>query len=335
MKSAVVLDEIREEDLIPKEIFLNYLDVLAREIPRYFPEGAGALVARCPACASENLEEAFEKISFRYRRCRDCGSLFARERPADEAIRKYFKESESHRILIERLLAAREAMREDILFRPRVEWLVDSAVGWDAPRDSFLEVRAKYPSLLRLIGEEKFFGRVMAVGPLFDPAKAGAPGLEVRARLSEIPAGSVSVLAAFEHIDRLFDVNGFLDEAMRILAPKGLLAVTTTNASGFDIQVLGPAAGAFQPPQRVTILSLEGLLALFRRHGFEVRETSTPGQLDLENVKNALAKDPALVLPPFVAYLLRHRDETAHEHFKEFLQRNRLSSHTRLVLQKS
>ena len=73
----------------------------------------------------------------------------------------------------------------------------------------------------------------------------------------------------------------------------------------------------------------------FESYGFAIRELSTPGQLDLDIVKNAMKDNSNLEVPDFVKYIIGKRDNKTHQSFKEFLQKHRLSSFTRIVLQKN
>ena len=50
---------------------------------------------------------------------------------------------------------------------------------------------------------------------------------------------------------------------------------------------------------------------------------------------NALEEKPELAVPDFVKYLIRNRGLAAHKSFREFLQEHRLSSHARIVVQKT
>jgi hypothetical protein len=62
-----------------------------------------------------------------------------------------------------------------------------------------------------------------------------------------------------------------------------------------------------------------------------VVELSTPGVLDVELVRQAVAHDPTIQLHPFFRDLLDRCPREAHEDFQEFLQKHRLSSHLRVA----
>ena len=85
------------------------------------------------------------------------------------------------------------------------------------------------------------------------------------------------------------------------------------------------------PPQHINLLSIEGMRDLMRRADLEIVELTTPGNLDVDIVENALARDPLLPVPRFVRYMLRSRDAATREQFQAFLRASLLSSHVRVV----
>ena len=100
-----------------------------------------------------------------------------------------------------------------------------------------------------------------------------------------------------------------------------------------DIKVRWEISGVY-PPERLNLLSVEGLTLLFERHGFEALEFSTPGVLDVESVRREMQIHPGGDLPRLITYLIKNRGEEAMEALQEFLQRFRLSSFGRIVLRK-
>ena len=81
-------------------------------------------------------------------------------------------------------------------------------------------------------------------------------------------------------------------------------------------------------------MSTEGLEILMERAGFKILNIETPGKLDLDIVENMLEEDENINLPNFMKYLINNRDNKTKKEFQKFLQRNRMSSHVRVVGQK-
>jgi len=335
MKNVVTLDEIREVEIRSQDIYDRYLHLLSRDIPLLI---AGLLPEErttCPGCHGTSYQDQFEKLGFRYRTCNACGTMFVSKRPSDAAILRYYNEAESHRFFVQEYLRGLGTSAGSRLLRARLEWLLDSIAEYDSPRRSFLDQRSKYPSFLDRVREEGGFDTCLTARSLVDPLPIK---FEDRGPLRQYSPGSLSVITAFEFLDTLYEPDMFGRDSFRALEPDGLLFITTRTVSGFDIQMLWSESKSILPPNHVTLFSIEGLITFFQRHGFLVRELSTPGQLDLEIVARWMAEKGAGGgrggLEAFIGYLVEKRDKDAQLSFKEFLQRNRLSSHARLVLQK-
>jgi len=76
------------------------------------------------------------------------------------------------------------------------------------------------------------------------------------------------------------------------------------------------------PPHHLNFLSRAGLSALLTRVGLEEIAFLTPGQLDVDIVRNA-----GLPADPFLAHLLGQGTDAQRAAFQRFLAENGLSSH--------
>ena len=161
-------------------------------------------------------------------------------------------------------------------------------------------------------------------------------GVQVRpTKLTEFQQyGPVDIVLAFDILPCIADVDALFAGARNGLKFGGLLFVNTISISGFDLQVLWENSPTIYPPDRLNLLSVEGLEELFTRHGFEVLEFSTPGTFDVEIVKRTLQRKPELTCDRFIRYLLMERDDQALRKFQEYLQQYRMSSYVRLALRK-
>jgi SAM-dependent methyltransferase len=191
----------------------------------------------------------------------------------------------------------------------------------------------KYPAYLEELKTKGSFSRIFVRKPAVSVEELIASGgFEV---VDAIDDGTISVVAAFEVIERLFDPLAFMQHIHRLLRPGGLVFLTTLSISGFDLSLLREKARNLLPPTHLTLPSYEGIHKLVERGGFSLVEFSTPGQLDVALVLDALQRDPDIALPPVIDSALRRRGENVHEDLQDFLQKANLSSHVWVAAQKT
>ena len=91
----------------------------------------------------------------------------------------------------------------------------------------------------------------------------------------------------FEALERSVEPLDLLQKVFNSLKSGGLCFITCLLSSGFEVQMLGKDSEIFVPPERMNLLSYEGMNALIEKlDGFEILEFSTPGVLDISNVIN-------------------------------------------------
>lgn len=311
MKNIVIFDDYHVRDLKPPELLKRYVELTERDVRELLVPAATAEVP-CPACGSAEVAGSFEKSGLTYRECAACGSLYVSPRPDEAALARYDAESEARRYWRETLAPGSGAARREKIVKPRSEWVADSV------REHFPEAK-----VLADIGtaQESYLAELDAEG-LFDSIVRDAGD------------GSADVVTLFEVADRTSDVDALFARVRAMLPDRGLAFVTAILASGFDIQVLWDRADNVFPPDRLNLFTVDGLEALFARHGFEPLELSTPGILDVEIVAAAARRDPSVEVPRWARYLLG-REEHTRRAFQQFLQAELLSSYGRVVLRKA
>jgi hypothetical protein len=95
---------------------------------------------------------------------------------------------------------------------------------------------------------------------------------------------------------------------------------------GFDLQVMWDKSGQVSPPHHINFLSVQGFERLFQRAGLVDIMVTTPGQLDVDIVRNASKRDPTLLKGQnFLRNLLT--DDHHATAFQHFLIEQRMSSH--------
>ena len=337
MKRVVMVDDYREPEIWPPGSFNRYLEMTNKEVKRLLIDKGNLVDVPCPACNSSSRRKEFNKFGLRYVECMDCKTLYISPRPSEEDIHRYFIDSKAlefwHSHVVKESLKAR--IRH--LFRPRAMWVANlTEESFESPR-VFVEVNSMYNEFLEEIDRLNLFRVKIVLDPLVDIAESLKEDFKlVNKSIMRVSPGEIDadVVTAFAVINHVFNPENFLNGIRTILVDNGLLFLTTSTISGFDLQVLWENSKIIFPPDQINLLSIEGIVKLVERCGFEIIELSTPGQLDLEVIRNAIRSDDKLKVPRFISYLLNNRNEDAHCSFQEFLQRFQLSSHVRVAARK-
>jgi len=333
MKTVVSLHDLLELEIRPAALLSEY-HALTEGAVRAWPAAALREVA-CPACASDVRCTAFERFGLTYRECLGCGTVYLSPRPSEQMLTAYVRDSAPAQFWRDRVMPATHDVRREKILMPRADWLAEGIAEYAPAAESGLDltphaqtsVAALTPSPLR---------RVIAAHPAADLEVHAVPGrIEVRpgVLLNGEPVGPVDVVIAFETLDCAGDLPGLLHAVWRVLKPGGLLFVTASSISGFDLQVLWESARSVAPPDKINLLSTRGFLALFGRE-WDVIEFSTPGMFDVETVRLAVENDPAGDWPRFVRTMMLDPNERVRTEFQLYLQRARLASFARLLLRR-
>ena len=340
MKTVVFDRDVLEVEIKPDEMLSRYRQLLAQEVKELLVVPDQLVHCPCPGCQSNYHRPAFDKFGLTYVLCDECGSVYVSPRPSEEALISFYRDSEASRYLRDHILEKTQETRRRELFRPRARWLMN--VVDEYRPDARLAIVVGYHNhmlveeLSRL--EENLF-QVIVTNPLADIDFVDTKFSNVKIQpmlLKELASvGQADIFLAFDILDRCVDLDELFSAARKILIPGGLLLASTISISGFDLQVLWDRSTSIHPPERLNLLSTEGLMTLYKRYGFEALEFSTPGSFDVEIVQRAVGADPDGDWPRFTRYLVESRDENALRAFQEYLQTYRLSSFVRIALRKS
>jgi len=337
---TIVLDrDTLEFEIKPHAMLGEYLRLIAQEVKAQLAIPAQLTPCVCPGCRSDASSVGFEKFGLTYLECDCCKTVYVSPRPSEEALIDFYRKSRSSCFLRERILRETREARREKLFRPRAQWLLD-VVDRYRPKARLGIIVGYHNDLLveELARQEKHLFQIVVTNPVADIEFVGInlPGVTIRPTPVKAldSLGPSDVFLAFDILDRCADVDALFAAARATLAPGGLLLASTILISGFDLQVLWDRSRSIHPPERLNLLSAEGLAALFERHGFEALEFSTPGNFDVEVVQHAIRADPDGDWPRFIRYLIENRDVNALSAFQEYLQTYRLSSFARIVLRK-
>ncbi len=249
----------------------------------------------CALCGGDSFARQWDCGAFAFVRCRRCGLVQQnpQSRPEsiaaryDEAYLRYEEENQyAYRDL--ELMALRdlglEAAAAPLFDRARAEGrgprVLDVGCatgallaalrdrGWDPQGVEISEAQARY-------GERRWSLPIFA-GTLESAA---------------FPSGCFDLVHASHLIEHLNSPAAFLDEAARVLAPGGLLALTTPNIDGLQARLLG-AGWRSAIYDHLYLFSLRTLGELLESRGFEVSRSATWGGW-ARGLRPAFIKGPA------------------------------------------
>lgn len=121
-------------------------------------------------------------------------------------------------------------------------------------------------------------------------------------------------------------------ELRKCLKDDGLLVLNTRAGSGFDIITLKENNAKIYPYEHIFLPSINGLIMLLEKCGYEVLEITTPGVMDVKYVMDS--KDKLDDREGFVHYLLQKNDQGVLQEFQRFLQKSCLSSFVCVIAKK-
>lgn len=327
---------LSEKELCPEDMLAGQEAAFARDIERLHRRQPEFVAVRCPACDADDAAAAFEKYGFSFRSCNGCRTLYMSPRPSPAVMADYYTNSENYAYFAKYIFPASEASRREKMHKPRLERILDYCSRFEVPRGTLLEVGPGFGTFAEVATQSGSFARVVGIEPTPEMAAAcRARGIEIIEKRVENAAGDVdnaNVVVSFEVIEHLFDPSIFLRQCGELLPAGGLLVLTCPNGLGFDVAVLQAGSLAVDA-EHVNLFNPASLAKLVERCGFAVLETTTPGRLDAELVRDAALRGE-VALDPFLQRVLIGEWDTVGWPFQQFLAANNLSSHMWLVARK-
>jgi len=321
---------VKESDIRPEDLMAESARLTDEDALRVLALKEKFVQVACPACDSPSHRHFFEKKGYHFVSCRDCRTVFVNPRPTSEILAEYYAGAESIRYFNEKIFPSSAQVRREKIFLPRVNRVMELVKKYALKTEILVDVGAGFGTFCEEIKRLARFSRVIAV----EPAKSQAEtcrqkGLEVIAELFErVRISGISVITCFELLEHLFSPKDFLTACMKALEPGGLLILTTPNIQGFDLQTLGLVSDNIGAPDHLNYFHPRSLTSLLQTCGFELVELSTPGQLDVDIVRNKILKGEFDISGcPFLKHILIEEDEVVGRRFQEFLVQNHMSSH--------
>lgn len=324
---------MKESDIRPEALLRRYLELSEQDAELCFVN-TPRLKIPCVSCGSERLVGEFKKNGFAYSSCQDCGTLFQSPRPPIAAFEAFYRDSVSSRYWAEEFFPAVAEARREKIFRPRVERLADLCRTKNISVERLIDVGAGYGIFLDEWRKANPSTQVLAVEPSESLAvECRSKGFEVVEDIAENVSGynnHADLVVCFEVLEHVYDPLAFVQTLSRLVKPGGYVFVSTLCVDGFDIQMLWDKSNSIFPPHHINFLSVAGFEYLFARAGLVEVDVTTPGQLDVDIVCNAVRREPDLMNGQrFLRRVVTNQNIAVN--FQEFLAANRLSSHAWVI----
>lgn len=313
---------MKEEEIRPKEIFQRYLE-LSRKDAREFNASKFKRIT-CPGCGVDNSEKRFKKNDFQYVLCSNCGSLYCSPRPSEEDLDFFYKTSESAKYWSEVFFPAVAETRREKLFGKKARQVHNVLKEKTFSPQHICDVGAGYGIFLEELNSFFPSASLFAIEPGPDLAKQcrskGFETLQTTAEQSGIWKEKFDLVISSEVIEHVYSCDRFIDSLYQLAKLGGYCLITGLGYEGFDILTLQKHSNSVFPPHHLNFLSIKGFKGLFQRAGFSQVDIWTPGELDVDIVKNSPMVDE-------FTRVLASRGEKAVTEFQSFLQKYQLSSH--------
>lgn len=326
---------LRVDDIRPDAVMGDHFAAVTKDVEWLKARAHLFAPVPCPACGTDRPVPLYVKYGVQHNRCPECATQYVSPRAPESLLIEFYAVSENAKFWDRYVYPTAEKVRRQRLFRPRAELAAGIAEKYGFRNGVLVEVGAGYGMFCHEAAALGAFRRIIGIEPeerLAESCRTAAvevitDGYE-RAVFDEKP----NVIVCFEVIEHLHDPHKFLKWCADVLAPGGVVMLTTPNISGFETMTLAEWSHTIDH-QHINLFNPSSISRLARRVGFEQVEVSTPGQLDVELIRRAFNDGRATpqILGPFLTHLARDADEDTCAKFQQFLRDCGLSTHMRMI----
>ena len=332
MERAIIQSNLKKQEIQPSAILKEYMSLLRTDIKNLFIVES-MQEACCPVTNEKDIKQSFSKMGMSYNVSHSLGNIYLSPQPIMKVLKTFYLESEAREFWLTKIWTETKAKRKEKIILPQLEWahgLMNQYLS--LKKTTITEYLPNHWGYCMVSDEVFQDANYTLVDTFFDPTKMDDVIKNVKISES-VEDESTDAAFLFESIDRSPNPVDLLESVVRSLKPGGLCFITCLLSSGFEVQVLGEESSVFVPPERMNLLSYEGMLSLIEKTGgLEILEFSTPAVLDIPNVIKKLNQKGNST---FFEYIFKQRkDSGIVESFQDFLQLNRLGTFGRLTLRK-
>ncbi|MDD3297193.1 MAG: class I SAM-dependent methyltransferase [Candidatus Omnitrophica bacterium] len=328
---------MKENDIRPQKLFERYLELSIKDARSMLKNSEKFVDVPCPGCGSTDRKPVYSKHGFNLNYCAVCNSLYCSPRPCPKQLDSFYKNSESANFWANVFFPAVVQSRRQNLFRPKAKAIYDMFWKDNFQPEVICDVGAGYGLLLEELSLHWKSAQLRAIEPNEEFVKiCRQKGFKTLAKTVESASEwskGVNLVLCLEVIEHVYDTAIFVNSLFDLIKPGGYCLVTGLCSEGFDIQILKEKSNSVFPPHHINFLSVKGAEILFNKAGFKDIKITTPGQLDVDIVRNKIEQDKNLKIPNWVHTVLERGDSACLD-FQSFLVKHNLSSHMWIVARK-
>ena len=271
---------------------------------------------KCPLCNSIQISIYFKKWGIDYYRCTNCKSIFANV--SEDVLKKYrnnpgliaYRKSEDYQRAI--------SDNRQISWSEYSDWIYLRSFRYlNTKKFKILDVGNRYYSLQKILSNANYCDEYTNVNSIISEKK-----------LSDVPDDHYDLILCNDYIQQFKNIEKEISKIVPKLHLGGLLIMGVKLGTGFDILTLRGKSRIY-PYENITLPSQNALNNVLKKVGMKVLDNTTPGQMDVSYVLEK--KDRISPQDSFISYLLETGDKRVLADFQYFLQKNCLSSYSRIV----
>jgi 2-polyprenyl-3-methyl-5-hydroxy-6-metoxy-1,4-benzoquinol methylase len=328
---------MKEEDIRPEKLNQIVLSLHRQDVKEILKFRNEFVSINCPACNSPKYKKSFLKNGFNFVRCSLCETLFINPRPNIKMLNTYYSQGKSNKFWNDNIFPSTEEVRRIQIFQPRAKMVATLCKKIKMKKRILADVGAGFGTFCEEIDRQKVFSKVVAVEPGHDAAGTiSKKGFKVyESPIEYVKNLKADVITCFELIEHLFKPEDFIKACQKSLTSGGYLIITTPNAKGFDMSILGKLSDHADGPDHLNLFNPQSITALLERSGLKVERLLTPGKLDAEIVRKKILSG-ALGIPSnsFLQQILVERWDKLGNKIQRFISSNNLSSHMLILAKK-
>lgn len=219
----------------------------------------------CPVCETYGSKLKCSVREQDYLACLTCGHTFLRTLPESGALANFYQSRESHHVRREKVDWDYSELKYRRFYRPLLE-----RIGAVVSGRQLLDVGTGNGAFLaaaeRMGWEAR--GLELEAGSLEIARARGLTVSDCKLNQGDFANDSIDAVTSWQVIEHVDDFSEYLGEIRRILAPGGVVALSTPNIQSIGWRLLGPRWQAVEPEVHMHLFTPHSMDRLLTRYGF-------------------------------------------------------------------